>query len=413
MTKEENLYMSMIERSRRWLATAFVCGGLAVAACVPDGEPPLAEHGDDVAQPLGSIQPALTGWSPVTSMSTARDFHTATLLDNGTVLVVGGRNLGDALDSVELYDPVSNTWTVKAPLLTGRWLHTATLLSDGRVLVIGGEDDGGNSLDTAEVYDPRTDTWDVLDEVMNLPRAGHTATLLPSDRVLIAGGFVSEYNEYQASAELYVNGVFQLAGDMLVTRALHAATRLPSNEVLVTGGRNPETQYFDVDLFKLCPETLTCPGPLCPIIECRSEDSVGYWEAREPMQDARNGHTATLLSTGEVFVVGGVGHTGTLATAERYDGSRWSSTISLGGARYRHTASVLASGQVLIAGGQNSGTYPQFAELYDPSSGTWTTSTMITPRARHAAVVLSNGHVLVVGGFNSGGYLASAEKYEP
>ncbi len=45
-------------------------------------------------------------------MATARYHHTATKLDNGKVLVAGGRNgVSGAQSSAELYDPVTNTWS--------------------------------------------------------------------------------------------------------------------------------------------------------------------------------------------------------------------------------------------------------------------------------------------------------------
>ena len=74
--------------------------------------------------------------------ATARDFHTATLLPNGKVLVAGGANGSGFLASAELYDPATGTWSATGSLNTARYQHTATLLADGKVLVVGG---GGNS----------------------------------------------------------------------------------------------------------------------------------------------------------------------------------------------------------------------------------------------------------------------------
>jgi hypothetical protein len=77
-------------------------------------------------------------------------------------------------------------------------------------------------------------------------------------------------------------------------------------------------------------------------------------------------------------------------------------------ARESHTATLLSNGQVLVAGGTDAS-----AEVYNPATGTWTlTSSMNVPRSNHQAVLLQNGQVLVAGGFN-GGPLASAELYNP
>src|SRR5438046_341271 len=91
----------------------------------------------------GSVEAAIA--CPRTAeMVEARSSHTATLLADGKVLVVGGEGL-DAkrrpirLASVELFDPDSRIWSPAGNLSTARSGHTATLLPDGRVLVVGGE----------------------------------------------------------------------------------------------------------------------------------------------------------------------------------------------------------------------------------------------------------------------------------
>jgi hypothetical protein len=70
-------------------------------------------------------------------------------------------------------------------------------------------------------------------------------------------------------------------------------------------------------------------------------------------------HTATLLPTGKVLIVGGFFSNSIevlpdfFATAESYDpGERTFTAIgSMAGARARHTATLLSNGEVLIAGG--------------------------------------------------------------
>ena len=70
-------------------------------------------------------------------MATARNFHTATLLNDGTVLVAGGGNF-QPIALAERFDPASESFTGTGSLVTARSEHTATLLNDGRVLVTGG-----------------------------------------------------------------------------------------------------------------------------------------------------------------------------------------------------------------------------------------------------------------------------------
>ncbi len=129
---------------------------------------------------LASMQPCAATpfeWEYTGSLKTARFHHTATLLPDGRVLVVGGEQGHTPLASAELYDPATGTWSATGSLNTARDSHTATLLPSGKVLVAGGrETDPGPSLASAELYDPATGTWSPTGS-LNTARLYHTATL--------------------------------------------------------------------------------------------------------------------------------------------------------------------------------------------------------------------------------------------
>jgi hypothetical protein len=155
---------------------------------------------------------------------------------------------------------------------------------------------------------------------------------------------------------------------------------------------------------------------------------AGGWTPVDRLGTARLFHTATLLASGRVLVVGGrkdtdAGTTLALASAELYDPATrtWTPTGSLTTGRYRHTATLLPSGKVLVAGGGeafdagcNSLSLGS-AELYDPDTGTWSpTGALVAARSWHTATLLPSGQVLVSGGCcGPGGTLASAELYDP
>ncbi|HEX9001977.1 MAG TPA: kelch repeat-containing protein, partial [Blastocatellia bacterium] len=142
-----------------------------------------------------------SSWTLAAPMTAARYAHTATRLPSGEVLVVGGANGTTALNSVELYNPTSDTWSTKTPMTVARQLHTATLLPSGKVLIAGGQNISGVSTDSAELYDPATNTWSDAGP-LNDARGRHIAALLSCGRVLVAGGTGAGGADL-ATAEIY------------------------------------------------------------------------------------------------------------------------------------------------------------------------------------------------------------------
>ena len=178
-------------------------------------------------------------WTAVEGMILPRQEHTATLLDDGTVLVVGGA--GKAQVAAELYDPVSGSWTATGRMRTPRRGHTATPLGDGAVLIVGGLDKAGTLTTATELYDPAERTWKTVGDIRDeWGRSNHTATLLPGGQVLMTGG----YNrvDAMASTEIYdpETRSWEHGTPMVEGRSDHTATRLRDGSVLVVGNSGGE-----------------------------------------------------------------------------------------------------------------------------------------------------------------------------
>jgi RHS repeat-associated protein len=205
--------------------------------------------------------PAAGTFSSTGSLSTARDCHTATLLNNGQVLIVGGNDVyGFALASAELYNPATGTFTSTGSLNYGRAVHTASLLNNGMVLIAGGYDTYGNAVASAELYNPATGTFTVTGS-MNTPRYDMgESTLLSNGMVLIAGGQDTNGNTL-ASVELYdpAAGTFSVTGGMNSTRQSLMTTLLPNGQVLISAGMDYYANVLaSAELYQ--PSTLTPPG---------------------------------------------------------------------------------------------------------------------------------------------------------
>ena len=272
--------------------------------------------------------PATDSWSSTGPMAEPRALHTATLLNDSRVLVVGNKG---KKTSPEVYDPAAGTWSPVGDTVESRSEHREALLHDGRVLVSGGKGVTLQHLASTELYDPATGTWsmgpDMADE-----RANHTLTLLRDGRVLAVGSDVSL--AHLASAELYdpAGDSWSSTGSMSEGRAFHTATLLGDGRVLVVGGKeNTSAEVY--------------------------EPSSGTWSSAANMDRARAEHTATLLTDGRVLVLGGWPQEEkqeAWAVAEVYDPATktWSLGTEAGVGRFGFTATLLPDGRVLLVGGQ-------------------------------------------------------------
>ena len=343
-------------------------------------------------------------------MSSTRRAHTATLLLDGRVLVVGGGdNSGVYLGSAELYDPATGTWLATGSMtdITGyptnvpsnlRAFHTATLLANGKVLVAGGY--GVNCLASAQLYDPASGIWTETG-FMNTARRQHTAILLANGKVLVAGGLDALVNS-TASAELYdpATGAWTEVGPMNSTRWQHSATLLPDGKVLlVAGGALVNHVSFNL---------LTSAELYDPL--------SGSWTTTGNLNLARYDHKAGLLPNGKVLVTGGFDGVNVMASSEIYNPATgtWTNGSPLNVARDTPQATLLPDGKVLVSGGlDNTNNSLSSAEVFDQASGTWTTNGVMNDRRfQHTATVLADGRVLLAGGFASETViLASTELY--
>jgi hypothetical protein len=310
-----------------------------------------------------------------------RSDHTATVLQDGRVLVTGGSPAPPSAtpwSSAELFDPGTGTFTLTAPMTRTRVDHTATLLADGRVLLAGGWD-GTETLSAAELFDPATGAFTPTGS-MTSRRTLHAAVRLLDGRVLVAGGTMEGPLETAplASAELYdpATGTFSALPDMATPRNGLSATRLRDGRVLLALGNvhgRPFAELFDPAAARFVPTSPMLDG----------------WGGGQP---------GTLLDDGTVMI----------GTFWLYDPvtDMYSNLARSGrhpGSGPGETMTQLPSGSVLAAGGDGIGfgNGTRGTALYDPATHIFTTVTaanMTVSRTHHTASLLANGSVLIVGG---------------
>jgi Galactose oxidase, central domain len=391
---------------------------------------------------LASCLLAGPGWAGATTPSTSRSAHTAILLRDGSVLVVGGIDpaTGQSPTAVERFRPWSG-WDVLAPL-TGPALNTlssasAVLLADGRVLYVG---------HGARTFDPATGLW--IEVGSNLPqpdRSGHTLTLLHTGEVLLVGGL--DYTLTQAGEAMVGtvgsptnvswSTVASSVGEALTERFNHTATLLADGGVLIVGGTSPfnGTQrvpgYLNFTLdggFEWVDAGMTQPilaqhsatrrwsgsgGDILIFGDPADNTRPGYSIGRaagfpttsvgRPGFGAYAGHSAVLLNSGDVELGGGSGSAGTqLSQVVRYrhpDAGWAPAPTPFAGPRFEHTATLLMDGKVLVVGAVDAGA-PAW-ELRDPNPFGFVQSVNSGFGRGSGTATAVQGGVLVVGGLGA------------
>jgi hypothetical protein len=296
-------------------ATLLANGTVLVAGGRINGKPGNncpAECPPSQIDPSGAIAAAETydpgtgAWTVTGSMTSPRFEHTATMLDDGRVLVVGAELAPDLLlESTEIYDPQTGVWSRTGDLITRRWQQYAVALPSGQVLVCGGYGPLPTgivgTLAEAELYDPHKGEWRYAPDLLT-PRAQRgVAVSLADGTVLLAGGDGGG-DHMLASTELYNPDTGGIAtASMSTTRGEPAGVLLADGRVLVVGG-------FDI------------PGTGSILTSAETYDpATGTWKAGTDMQVPRFDFEATLLADGRVVVTGGAGAATIESSAEIFD----------------------------------------------------------------------------------------------
>ena len=164
-----------------------------------------SEAGDCIYSTTAEIfSPATGDWQATDPMATPRGLPAVALLPTGDVLVAGGLTLpatcNPATASAELYDTSSMRWSTTTEMATARRGFGDAQLNDGRVLIAGGRPPAGEPLSSAELYNLASETWGAAGAMMTA-RIAPRLTLLADGRVLATGGALA--SGPLASAELF------------------------------------------------------------------------------------------------------------------------------------------------------------------------------------------------------------------
>ena len=288
---------SMHQARRGHQAVVLGDGRVLVAGGISEGE---------LLSSAEIYDPATGQWTTAAPMTTPRLGNTLTLLSNGNVLATGGTSADTAAGAgggqtirpdatAEVYNVQTGRWTKTAgAMTTPRFEHTATLLDDGRVLVVGGQgppiSGSSQALATTEIYDPAVDSFRRSNDLTDA-RANHAAVKLPDRTVLVVGGAGGTNGDTSlATTEVFNpgDGSWTTLGALSGSRTGHAAVVFSDGRVLVAGGesvtRGSRRSLNTAEIF---------------ILERRE------WRSAGNMNCPRSEAGATVLGDGSAIVVAG------------------------------------------------------------------------------------------------------------
>ena len=300
---------NMIKARAYHAATILMNGTVLVTGGIDNNNIPLAS--------CEIYDPSTKTFTATGSMTTPRWMHSATLLASGKVLIAGGTNVAPAassaiegnapLDSAELYDPVTGTFTaLKVTLVQPRYDHTATLLQNGKLLLVGGQGRFGQKLPDAELYDPVAASFAattgnmLVDPAVDTGRWLFAAIMLRDGSLFVDGGdagFIAGTPNYLASGQTYnpVTDTFtDLAGQMTYARAHHAVAMRVDGNILVAGGIGADVSNPDA----------IPPADFLNSAEIFNASTLGF-SLTGNLNSARANHTVTALANGKILISGG------------------------------------------------------------------------------------------------------------
>jgi hypothetical protein len=331
--------------------------------------------------------------------------------------------------------------------------HTATALPGGKILILGGHD-GSNYLDTGYLYDPETGDLELLgSRMIGGKRADHTATLTKNsydeDIVVIIGGyysddsrsFVSAVEYYDVSSNSFINDTATavpsgVGASLYVGSARHTATLLKNNKILICGGldysyTSTATPYSY--LYTVGEGVIGFKSKISynDIKTNTTDPPTKYFDCL--LNVARKYHTSTLIDKpgdpmdGYVLIAGGLsGSNKVINSSEIYDPATNFFYSYIQPQKYDGCASVtLSDGSVLFTGGVDDSSEAQKnCYIFDPKTNiTRKACPLNYSRANHTITLLNESEdrycFVIVGGttsesdsnINDSGFIKKCEYY--
>ncbi|MCX7748102.1 MAG: hypothetical protein N2645_14640 [Clostridia bacterium] len=335
--------------------------------------------------------PSTDSWTTKTSMPTTR--HSFGIAEvNGKIYVMGGLAGSSVTNIVEEYNPQTNTWTTKAPMPTNKREFAVAVL-DGKIYTIGGGNGSIDTLSSVEEYNPQTNTW-TTKASLNTSRK-HISAAVSNGKIYTFGGLhYGQYYHDLKSVEEYnpTTNTWTFKADMSSSRQAYQSVEYNGKIYILGGVDNDVTAIYDT--------------------------TTNTWDSAEVLPSGRCNFGCAKLNN-RIYLAGGtINSTSSFSNfvntlLEYVPQGTWTVKTMMP-APMPYTASSENAGKIYVTGGFNTSTYSSTAivQAFDPQTGTWAwRAPMNSARKSHGSAALNN-KIYVVGGFNNS-FLNSVEEYDP
>jgi kelch-like protein 20 len=265
----------------------------------------------------------------------------------GEVLfAVGGWCSGDAISSVERYDPQSNEWRMVAPMSKRRCGVGVSVLND-LLYAVGGHD-GTSYLNSIERYDPQTNQWSSDVAPTSSCRTSVGVAVLENHLYAVGGQDGVSCLSYVEKYDPQCNRWIRVAS--MSTRRLGVGVAVLGGHLYAVGGSDGTSPLNTVE---------------------RYDPRMNRWMSVAPMGTRRK-HLGVAVYMNMIYAVGGRDDATELSSAERYNPqtNTWQPVVAMT-SRRSGVGLAVVNGQLMAIGGFDGTTYLKTVEVYDPEQNCW------------------------------------------
>lgn|GEM_PF-2466872 len=291
-------------------------------------------------------------WRVKTNMPTARSQAAVIAGDDGLIYVMGGWAGGSVLNTVQAYDPITETWRNRAPMPVAVRGAAVAKGPSGMIYVISGGD-GSDEIAAVQAYNTTSNSWAIKADIPIKAWMAGAATG-NDGKIYVIGGESYEAGLYYSNlTQIYdpVTDMWTNGTQMLTGRSELGVVKGADGLIYAFGGYN---------------------GTALSVVEAYNP-STGTWTKKASMPKPKLEFGVVLGPDNKIYIIGG-------------------------GADYVN----------------NEAPFYDSVEVYDPKTDTWSTPTwqesyLPTPRKELGAAVGKNGKIYAIGGCN-GAYLQANEE---